>query len=544
MRLFRNASRPSPVVAPAWRRHATLALRVLWLVLLILPALLAIRAGDPDPWELDARMLLVLTCWLVLAARLALPARWFFPLSLPVALAGVLVMGGHELRHVDLLELGLQWRTFKAEEVQAALQPYAGPAALALLVLGAWCWACACAADPRRAVWAGLAGVVLSALVAAPVLPQAAWARAWPSNAFFVLITATSHTPPLVAAMRPIASVDPRDPNASWHARTTSTARRQTLVFIIGESVRADFLRECHGPDRVHPLDGAALVACDVTAGADATHTSVPLLVSRDMPGQPYRVSHDATFERAFKEAGFETHWIADQDRGLAWPDATFQAFRELAHSDADTLDPLLAAALARPARRKAIVLHTYGSHMPYCRRYDRATAPYEVDCETLQHSREPDAPHLRLAYANAVDASVRYIDGVIDTLRRQAGEVFLLYTPDHGDNLFDGPDELLGHALVNPSRWDVQVPAIFWANDEWRTRHPRQWANLQAQAAAPLMHADMVPTFLAAAGVAYDEPRKQAIDLLDAQVPPRRRIVMKALGVTTDWDTLVREAH
>jgi glucan phosphoethanolaminetransferase (alkaline phosphatase superfamily) len=154
------------------------------------------------------------------------------------------------------------------------------------------------------------------------------------------------------------------------------------------------------------------------------------------------------------------------------------------------------------------------------------------------------DPANVRATYANAVDATVRFIDGVIDQLRTQRGEVFLLFTPDHADNLYDDSRQLRGHALTRPTRWDIRVPAVFWANDAWRAAHPAQWANLQAQAAAPLMHADMVPTFLAAGGVAYDEPRKLAIDLLDATVPPRRRLVQRELGATTDWDTLVREAR
>jgi len=43
---------------------------------------------------------------------------------------------------------------------------------------------------------------------------------------------------------------------------------------------------------------------------------------------------------------------------------------------------------------------------------------------------------------------------------------------------------------------------------------------------------------------VAYAEPRKLAIDLLDASVPARRRTIQRELGATTDWDTLVREAR
>ena len=73
---------------------------------------------------------------------------------------------------------------------------------------------------------------------------------------------------------------------------------------------------------------------------------------------------------------------------------------------------------------------------------------------------------------------------------------------------------------------------------------HAKQWANLQAQITQPLMHADMVPTLLAAAGVAYDDSRPLATDLLDRRLPLRQRTIQRALGAVIDWETLVHDAQ
>lgn len=63
--------------------------------------------------------------------------------------------------------------------------------------------------------------------------------------------------------------------------------------------------------------------------------------------------------------------------------------------------------------------------------------------------------------------------------------------------------------------------------------------ANLQR----PLMHTDVVPTWLGAAGIAYDEPRPEVFDLLSRPVAPRQRRVQTAIGAVTSWQTLVLEA-
>jgi len=64
----------------------------------------------------------------------------------------------------------------------------------------------------------------------------------------------------------------------------------------------------------------------------------------------------------------------------------------------------------------------------------------------------------------------------------------------------------------------------------------------LKSNATAPLMHADLVPTLLGAAGIAYEEPRREVVNLLAQPVPVRKRLVQKSLGAVTDWPTLLGE--
>jgi arylsulfatase A-like enzyme len=58
-----------------------------------------------------------------------------------------------------------------------------------------------------------------------------------------------------------------------------------------------------------------------------------------------------------------------------------------------------------------------------------------------------------------------------------------------------------------------------------------------------PVMHMDIVPTLLGAAGIRYDDPRPHAIDLTARGVPARTRITQVRAGVAIDVDVLEREA-
>lgn len=115
-------------------------------------------------------------------------------------------------------------------------------------------------------------------------------------------------------------------------------------------------------------------------------------------------------------------------------------------------------------ARLKAIVLHANNAHDPYCVRYDPARAPYPA--RGLPQGVAPSAANIdavRRDCANAVDASIGLLDAVIAALDRRPEPVFLVYTPDHGENLLDDGCASWGHALVHPTRRDTRVPAVFW---------------------------------------------------------------------------------
>lgn len=520
-------------------------LQAIWMIALVLPA--ATTFSAQRLWDLDRHYLLLGTVWIVVALRILLPGRGFFLATLPILFVGTVCMGADRLRGVDLLELALHWRTFSALEVWTELHPHLAAAAALALGCAGLAWLCRRLCRPlpkfrRRAVV-----VAVGTLLLAAIMPGAGWFRVWPVNAALVLSSSFIGTGAVSMYLFPDSSTtNPRNPAARWGgAQQRTVDSPQTFVLVIGETVRSDYLHECGDRDRVRPLAAGALVFCDVTAGSDATHTSVPLLVSREMPGHTARVSNDSTFLKAFEEAGFETHWYSLQEKSIAWPDAQVQVYPPPEQSDQAALLPLLRTAIATPSPRKAIVLHAINAHRPYCSRYDADTAPYVVSCETMTDKpTQTNIGQFRLTYANAVDASIGFVNELFSVLDQIPGEVFLAYTSDHGENLQDDSRRLYGHALRFPTRWDIRVPAVFWANDAWRRAHAQEWTFLQAQRDAALMHADLVPTLLGAAGIRYDEPRATVVNLLDTRVAPRHRAIQHSLGASTDWETLVQQAE
>jgi len=231
---------------------------------------------------------------------------------------------------------------------------------------------------------------------------------------------------------------------------------------------------------------------------------------------------------------------LSTQGMAVAWPDADHQSYIITAGRDEPLINSLKNA-IAANHFKKAIVLHVNNAHTPYCSRYEQRGAAYFVNCDGL--IGKPDERNLaryKMAYANAVDESVKFLNDVISIAKKSDGEVFLAYTPDHGEALLDDARQMFGHAFKEPTRWETHVPAIFWANAEWKKSHTTQWETLAANISAPLMHIDIVPTLIGSADITFTDNRIEAQNLLRSKnMPHRPRTVERGDDKSIEWDSL-----
>lgn len=296
--------------------------------------------------------------------------------------------------------------------------------------------------------------------------------------------------------------------NASIHYKEASARFRfdarpshpedscEVYVMVIGETARAmNFSLYGYQRDtnpRLSKTPGLVTFS-DVTTQSNTTHKSVPMLLSLASASNFERLFHEKGILQAFREAGFHTVFLsnqrpnhsfidflgeqADQWLFLKTGDAN-QAGRELAEApgkdgnyyDADLL-PILDRILARKRKKEFIVLHTYGSHFNYMDRYPRQMAHFQPDthCEAKKENR-PDL-------INAYDNTIRYTDlvlsGVIERLSRHGGMSAMLYTSDHGENIFDDSHKLFLHASPRASEYELRVPFLVWTSQSFRHQEP-----------------------------------------------------------------------
>lgn len=139
-----------------------------------------------------------------------------------------------------------------------------------------------------------------------------------------------------------------------------------------------------------------------------------------------------------------------------------------------DELLKLVEKELAKGNRKQFIVLHTYGSHFNYRERYPSEDAfflpDYPVEAEVKYRDN----------LVNAYDNTIRYTDGflarLIHMLEEQQVDAAMLYTSDHGEDIFDDSRHLFLHASPVPSYYQLHVPFLIWMSDIYRETYPEHW--------------------------------------------------------------------
>lgn len=297
------------------------------------------------------------------------------------------------------------------------------------------------------------------------------------------------------------ASRDFRFDARSEHSATAP----EVYVMVVGETARAHNFSLYGYPRNTNPLlskTPGIKAFPNVTTQSNTTHKSVPMLLSAASAEDFERLFHEKGILAAFKEAGFHTVFISNQLPNHSFIDFLGEQADEYYflkkedasqgnHYDEDLLqklDEILPLADASSSahyryRKLFVVLHSYGSHFNYQERYPSSFAYFKPD------SRSEAKSENRRDLLNAYDNTIRYTDyilhGIIERLQKWEGvqaktdgvycqpTSAMLYTSDHGENIFDDNRKLFLHAAPKASDYELHVPFIIWTSDGFSKQYP-----------------------------------------------------------------------
>lgn len=214
---------------------------------------------------------------------------------------------------------------------------------------------------------------------------------------------------------------------------------------------------------------------------SNTTHKSVPMLLSAADASNYDRIYRERSIITAFREAGFHTAFFSNQKPNHSFIDIFGMEANDwkfikngpqgASNTPDEELLPLIAKKLSEGHKKLFIVIHTYGSHFNYRERYPSSMAFFKPDDAT--EAKAVNRPQLINAYDNTIRHTDRLLAEIISMLGKSGAMSAMLYTSDHGENIFDDSRKLFLHASPVPSYYDLHVPFIVWTSQSYITEFP-----------------------------------------------------------------------
>ncbi|AMN49641.1 phosphoethanolamine--lipid A transferase [Psychrobacter sp. P2G3] len=305
---------------------------------------------------------------------------------------------------------------------------------------------------------------------------------------------------------------------------STSKVKPKLMVFVVGETVRADHISLNGYQRETMPLLASQpdiYSFNNATSCGTSTAYSVPCMFS-----YADRKDYDAS-SADYNENVLDT--LHKQGVNVVWRDnnssskgvADRVTFEDYKTSDVNPscdgecrdigmlngFDKLVKSDV--PAKDTLILLHQMGNHGPaYYQRYPKEFEEYQPVCMTNELSKCDDQSVIN-GYDNAIRYTDYFLNNVINTLKayEQDYDVVMVYISDHGESL--GENNIYLHGLPYSIAPDAQkqVPVIVWSpTGNGIDGNSMDKSSLASMIDQPVSHDFITPTLLGFFGITTDE--------------------------------------
>jgi glucan phosphoethanolaminetransferase (alkaline phosphatase superfamily) len=294
--------------------------------------------------------------------------------------------------------------------------------------------------------------------------------------------------------------------------------QKEVYVLVIGETARKhNFGIYGYTKDTSPNLDSITNLISyqDVYSNANLTSLSIPFMLSRATPKNADLKLQEPPILNAFKESGFKTYWISNQQIGTG---SIFGLYAQLADKyvnvsksiDASGFDenvlPVFDEILNDASQKKFIIIHTIGSHYRYNYRYPDAFEKFKPNLRKGLSIENFSNFNNKEEIVNSYNNSIFYTDfilsEIIKSLNETAASSFMYYISDHGENLFDTAEKKLLHAYQIPTKYELEIPLFIWYSNTYKQNYPDIIDNLLKNNTKKIMTSNTFHTLLNMANI------------------------------------------
>ena len=296
------------------------------------------------------------------------------------------------------------------------------------------------------------------------------------------------------------------------------------IVLVIGESMRGDILsiNGYKGHDNTPLLNKVCNLVSFPNAKSSATSTriSIPYMLTSAVPPNFNKALTEKSIISIFKTLGFTTSWIGNQG-AFGFYETTYASnilesdyhliqddlAKVFKLSKLDVYDehilPILDNRLKEIKGNHFIVLHLYGSHWNFSKRYPASFGHEFLPICEVAHANQCPSESLKNLYHNTIVYSDYILNEVITKLKDK--NAFMIYASDHGYSL--GERNLFGnaYALPNVPKEQISISMFAWGSDRFMHDHPLQAHKILEKKSADINHDYIFHSLLDCTGVKSD---------------------------------------
>jgi glucan phosphoethanolaminetransferase (alkaline phosphatase superfamily) len=305
-----------------------------------------------------------------------------------------------------------------------------------------------------------------------------------------------------------------------------------TVVMVIGESARAASwsLYGYERPTNPQVADclgksgGHGVVFLDALAAGRLTMNAAPSMLSPTLAKDFHDYCSKPSVIRVFRAAGYRTAVISSQIRTSEfWDGPVNLMLNDAASVEKFDQDDLLPDALDRwlghdPQPRQLAVVHLAGSHYIYSDRYPESFKLFHGGNEMVD------------TYDNSIAFTDHVLADIITRINAMPAPAVMFYSSDHGENLNDFADGNIQHSCRMFTRYEIEVPMLFYANQAFAAAYPQQMAAILACENRPVCHDNISQTMLGLAGLADPQVYLPECDMSNKLFAPQPRFLIKNL--------------
>ncbi|MBS2099078.1 sulfatase-like hydrolase/transferase [Carboxylicivirga linearis] len=292
-----------------------------------------------------------------------------------------------------------------------------------------------------------------------------------------------------------------------------SVVRNNTVVFIIGETQRADLYHQelAKHTDQLQHFDQFNFVPLpNFYSTANSTAYSFPLMVTRATASNPELSFNEPSIAKLFSEAGYKTFWLANQNlfkgpEGKSYKEEVdvFKPLWKQGGLDTVVWEPLKEI-VKDTASLKFLLINLKGNHYRY--EYPEVFELYQpnLESENVYAFDKSNELYFRNSYNNNTAFQLSILDSIHSIISEINGPTSLFFSSDHGESMFEPPHYFFGHGTSTLPLEQVHCFSYFWFNNYYIKQFKGQYENINNNSSQPYSFDYIFETLADLGGVHY----------------------------------------